>query len=148
MINEFCHFLAPDRVPENLGLSNKTSTSCVLSWDGVTNTHIDPDGAVTGYYIYYRKAGSNDTFDEVDVTEANKTVFTVGNLEKYAEYEFRIVAYNIYGKGNASDTFHCKTAEDGMCSLTLNDKFSQRNAGFFLTITARICWCIRQCCIM
>lgn len=131
MINEFCHFLAPDRVPENLGLSNKTSTSCVLSWDGVTNTHTDPDGAITGYYIYYRKAGSNDTFDEVDVTEANKTVFTVGNLEKYAKYEFRIIAYNIYGKGNASDTFHCKTAEDGMCSLTLNDKFSQRNAGFF-----------------
>lgn len=102
----------PDRVPENLGLSNKTSTSCVLFWDGVANSYSDPDGVVVGYYIYYRKAGSNGTFDKLDVEEDNITVFTVGNLEEYVEYEFSVVAYNIYGEGNASDTFHCKTEED------------------------------------
>lgn len=67
-----------------------------------------------GYYVYYRKAGSNDSFDKLDVKEANTTVFTVEDLQEFVEYEFKIVAYNDYGEGNASDTFNCLTEEDGM----------------------------------
>lgn len=123
MINEFCYFLVLDWVFENLGLSNKIFISCVLFWDGIINMYIDFDGVVIGYYIYYRKVGFNDMFDEVDVIEVNKMVFIVGNFEKYVEYEFCIVVYNIYGKGNVSDIFYCKIVEDGMCLFMLNDKF-------------------------
>ena len=109
----FVSFSAPDGIPENLALGHKTSTSCVMMWQEVTNSHPDPDGAVTGYFIYHRKAGSNDSFDKLDVLGANTTSSAVENLREFTNYEFKIVAYNAYGEGNTSDGFHCLTEEDG-----------------------------------
>ena len=104
---------APDGIPENLALGGKTSTSCELRWKAAGNSIADPDGATLGYYIYYRRVGSNDTFAKWDVQGANITNSTVQDLEEFTSYEFNIVAYNNYGEGNASDAFHCKTEEDG-----------------------------------
>jgi len=94
-------------------LGNKTSTSCFILWDAAGNSIEDPDGAILGYYIYFRKDGSNNTFDRLDVQEENRTGSDVKELQEYTRYEFHIVAYSYYGEGNASDVFHCVTEEDG-----------------------------------
>lgn len=106
-------FSAPDGVPDDLALGDKTSTSCELMWKEVVNSHPDPDGAVKGYYIYYRMAGLNDSLDKLDVVGANTTSYIVEKLKKFTEYEFQIVAYNQYDEGNASEIFPCQTKEDG-----------------------------------
>ena len=77
------------------------------------NSHPDPDGAVKGYYVYYRMTGLNDSLDKLDVVGANTTSYIVENLKKFTEYEFQIVAYNQYDEGNASEIFSCQTEEDG-----------------------------------
>ena len=82
-------------------------------WKEVVNSHPDPDGAVKGYYIYYRMAGLNDSLDKLDVVGANTTSYIVEKLKKFTEYEFQIVAYNQYDEGNASEIFSCQTKEDG-----------------------------------
>lgn len=82
-------------------------------WDAAENSIADPDGATKGYFIYYRKDGSNDTFAKFDVQGENKTSSDVEELQEFTKYEFQIVAYNYYGEGNASDVFHCFTEEDG-----------------------------------
>ena len=94
-------------------LGNKTSTSCFILWDAAGNSIVDPDGAILGYYIYFREDGSNNTFDRLDVREENRTSSDVKELHEYTRYEFHIVAYSYYGEGNASDVFHCVTEEDG-----------------------------------
>ncbi len=103
---------APDGIPENVALGNKTSTSCFLKWKAAGNSIADPDGAIQGYLIYYWKEGSNDTA-KLDVQGENKTSSDVEELQEFTKYEFQIVAYNYYGEGNASDVFHCFTEEDG-----------------------------------
>ena len=95
-------------------LGNKTSTSCFIVWGVAGNSIEDPDGAILGYYIYYRKDGSNDSFAKVDVQGENMKGSDVENLQEFTGYEFHIVAYNNYGEGNASDVFQCVTDEDGM----------------------------------
>ena len=104
---------APDGIPENVVLSSTTSTSCFLLWDAAGNSIEDPDGAILGYYIYYRNDGSSDSFAKIDVQGENTTSFDVEGLQEYTRYEFHIAAYNYYGEGNASDVFQCFTDEDG-----------------------------------
>ena len=104
---------APDGIPENVVLSSTTSTSCFVLWDAAGNSIEDPDGAILGYYIYYRKDGSNDSFAKIDVQGENMTSSDVDGLQEYTRYEFHIAAYNYYGEGNASDVFQCFTDEDG-----------------------------------
>lgn len=94
-------------------LGNKTSTSCFILWDAAGNSIVDPDGAILGYYIYFREDGSNNTFDRLDVREENRTGSDVKELHEFTRYEFHIVAYSYYGEGSASDVFHCVTEEDG-----------------------------------
>lgn len=94
-------------------LGNKTSTSCFLTWDAAGNSIEDPDGAILGYYIYYRKDGSNDTFAKIDVQGENRTGYDVEHLQEFTRYEFHIAAYSYFGEGNASDVFQCVTEEDG-----------------------------------
>ena len=82
-------------------------------WDAARNSIADPDGAIQGYFIYYRKDGSNDTFAKFDVQGQNRTSSDVEELQEYSRYEFQVVAYNYYGEGNASDVFRCFTEEAG-----------------------------------
>ena len=107
---------APDGIPENILLGGTTSTSCFLLWDAAENSIEDPDGAILGHYIYYRKDGSSDSFAKIDVQGEDMTDFDVEGLQEYTGYEFHIVAYNYYGEGNASDVFKCFTDEDGRCN--------------------------------
>ena len=123
-------FPAPDGVPEFLTVGDKTSTNCEVIWEEVVNSHPDPDGAVTGYFIYYRKAGLNDSFNKFNVHGANTTRFIMENLEEFTNYEFKVVAYNEYGEGNSSEVSHCLTEEDGAYTHRLIRSKSEFN--FFL----------------
>ena len=107
-------------------LGNKTSTSCFILWDAAVNSIEDPDGAILGYYIYYRKDGSNDTFAKLIVQGENMTGSDVEELQEFTIYEFYITAYSYYGEGNASDAFQCVTDEDGRYK-TLDENINSHN---------------------
>ena len=72
----------------------------------------DPDGSVLGYRVYFRQVGSS-VQNSLEIPSHNTSQATVQGLEEFSTYQFKVVAFNLFGEGNASVNVNCTTAEDG-----------------------------------
>lgn len=105
-------FLAPDAVPEIVGVGKKTSSSIeLIIFKPEDNTTIN--GLLRNVIISYNSSyGKNESWYPVNHTDIfNGTELfsvTLDNLRPFTMYEIR-VAYNTIATGNYSDSFYNST---------------------------------------
>ena len=100
----FVSVAVPYQAPNKLSLTAQTSTSVIASWQPPSKTNI------TGYKLFYRKQGSQDSLTTLTT---DRSAATVTNLTKYTEYEFQVLAFNYFGAGPKSPFKVVRTKEDG-----------------------------------
>ena len=81
-----------------------SSTSIKVSWDPPQ----DEGQTVSKYQLHYYKVGDSKE-QELELTE---TQHKLTDLKKFAEYSFRVVAYNSIGAGVSTDEVVARTYSD------------------------------------
>eukprot|EP00057_Strongylocentrotus_purpuratus_P006092 XP_011660566.1 PREDICTED: angiopoietin-1 receptor-like [Strongylocentrotus purpuratus] len=81
----------PSFVEANILLQNMTSHSITISWTPWNENNDHGDGPVIGYQVYFNTHGQDD------IARASRylirdTIFTITNLTRDTEYEFRMTA--------------------------------------------------------
>ena len=98
-------------------MTSSNSTSITASWQ------LPPadsrNGIIAGFKLFYRKKDSVGL--ETTVIFNNATIRTrdVTGLEKYTEYEFRVLAFTSVGDGPKSSVHIERTKEDGKRELII-----------------------------
>lgn len=70
------------------------------------------NGLILGYRVYYKQYISNGLWVTITMKE-HETRVTVGNLEMFTKYLFRISAITSKGEGTVSESILIRTDEDG-----------------------------------
>ena len=105
--------LVPSASPRNLTASNSSSRSILLQWKPVLYEYAD--GIILGHKVFWRLAGfGSDPWQEVYVNGTNNRSAEIENLEKYTDYEFKILAFNSIAESITTDTVIARTDEDSM----------------------------------
>ena len=92
-------FLTVPSAPRSLMIVNVTDTTVTLSW----NIPSIPNGIITQYQVQYRIANSNNTYGNNEVNTATTDLtYTVTGLNTKTEYEFRVRARTVVGRGSPS----------------------------------------------
>ncbi|KAL9950689.1 hypothetical protein ACROYT_G043228 [Oculina patagonica] len=90
----------PSQPPSSFSLTPKSSTSIEASWK------LPPanswNGIIKGFRLFYRTKGSSGspTMEHINSQSTLKKV--IGDLDKYTEYEFQVLAYTSAGDGKKS----------------------------------------------
>ena len=94
------YFLTVPTAPRSLMIVDVTDTTVTLSW----RTPDPPNGIITQYQVQYRIANSGDSFgnNEVNTTTTDLT-YTVTGLTTNTEYDFRVRAFTVVGRGRPSN---------------------------------------------
>ena len=91
------YFLTVPTAPRSLMIVDVTDTTVILSWMPPDS----PNGIITRYQVQYRIANSNDTYGNNEVT--TDLTYTVNGLTTNTEYEFRVRAFTVVGRGHPSN---------------------------------------------
>ena len=77
-----------------------TDTTVILSWMPPD----PPNGIITQYQVQYRIANSDDSFGNNEVNTLSTDLnYTVTGLTTSTEYEFRVRAFTLVGRGPSSN---------------------------------------------
>lgn len=107
----------PSKAPSNFTVTASSSTNITTSWQ------LPPEdarnGIVRGFKLYYKKRGSIGF--PITLIIRNQTIRTkdVIGLDKFAEYEFQVLAFTSVGDGPKSSTEVARTKADGNKFLLL-----------------------------
>lgn len=110
-------YLVPSRSPINVTAFNTSSTSINVTWFPVPDDRVN--GILLGYSVLYRKA--DKPFEKFQNMTVCASLFEVAitNLDFFTNYEIRVLAFTVAGKGNISNPVFCMTDEDGKFTLFL-----------------------------
>ena len=105
-----CSIAAPTRAPDSFTVTASSSTSITASWQLPPN--YARHGIITGFKLFYVKKASarSPTVLTYNNTSLNGLV---SELDKYAEYEFQVLAFSSEGDGPKSSVVVERTKEDG-----------------------------------
>ena len=107
----------PSQAPSNFTVTSSNSTSITASWQ------LPPadsrNGIITGFKLFYRKKDSVGLATTVIFNNATIRTRDVTGLEKYTEYEFRVLAFTTVGDGPKSSLHIERTTEDGKRELMI-----------------------------
>ena len=102
---------APSQAPTSFSVAALSSTSIVASWQ------LPPingrNGIITGYKLYYKKKHSAGSFTVLRINDIAILTKDVTGLEKYTEYELKVLAFTSVGDGPTSAVKFMITMEDG-----------------------------------
>ena len=106
--------VAPSKV-KNLAAVALGSTSVGLSW----MAPLQPNGIITKYCVRYRSDSRVINHSGAVVLLHNVTSTTIGNLQEYTTYTFRVFGETVGGKGGAVRTT-VTLFPAGMCTWLFN----------------------------
>lgn len=107
--------LEPDGAPPLIQIVATNSTSLILEWNPVPI--FLQNGIIRGYKIIYKKPGEIEEHT-VRVTPGTAVRGQINKLERFTEYNFRLLAFTVKGDGSALDWLYV-TPEDGTWSVAL-----------------------------
>ena len=90
------YFLTVPTAPMSLMIVDVTDTTVTLSW----RTPDPSNGIITQYQVQYRIANSRDSFGNTTTTDLT---YTVTGLNTNTEYDFRVRAFTVVGRGRPSN---------------------------------------------
>ena len=90
------HFVTVPTAPRSLMVVVVTNTTMTLSWMPPD----PPNGIITQYKIQYRQTGGGN-FGNNQVT--TNLTYTVTGVNTNTEYDFRVRAFTVVGRGPPSD---------------------------------------------
>ena len=90
----------------------RTSTSILASWQPPLGSR---NGYIRGFKLFVKRKGSDDSSNIVFNVSASIHTKTVTGLDKFAEYEFQVLALTFFGDGPKSSVKVARTKEDGKC---------------------------------
>ena len=110
-------------------MTASSSTSVRASWQ------LPPadsrNGIIAGFKLFYKKKGIAATRDSLNITNGTVETKEITGLDKYTEYEFRVLAFTSAGDGPKSSVVVKRTKEDGRNSArgkvksnTVRDSFN------------------------
>ena len=116
--------LALPRPPIRLVAKELTSTSVRLVWSPASSASAGrPLSSISPSYVvqYVEKstdeaAGGGGSGAVREVTDIGATEYTVTGLRAHTQYEFRVIASNVLGRGTPSSPLNVTTAERGQHS--------------------------------
>ncbi len=113
MIHQICLcFSVPSAAPRNLTAANTSSRSILLQWKPVAYEYAD--GVIRGHKAFWRLANSSEPWERMYVNGTHNTSVEIKNLEKFKDYEFRILAFTSVGESVKTHTVIARTDEDSM----------------------------------
>ena len=102
----------PSQAPSGLTLIASSSTSIIASWQ--LPPKIARHGrSITGFKLFYQKKGSSGSMNMSNINNGATLFEDVTGLEKFAEYEFQLLAFTPDGDGPKSSVKVERTKEDG-----------------------------------
>ena len=101
---------APSAAPDNVSVTNVTSTTITVQWGPVPCIH--QNGAIIGYSVIYEAVESSEVQRE-SVDGANITEATISNLTTSTNYSIQVAAETSAGTGNYSSAVDQLT--NGVC---------------------------------
>ncbi|XP_066015596.1 protein sidekick-1-like isoform X3 [Pocillopora verrucosa] len=100
----------PSKPPSYFNLTASSSTSITASWQLPPKT--SRNGIIKGFKLFYQKKGSAGSELMRHITDQAKRLEEVTSLDKFTEYEFKILAFTSVGDGPKSSILTERTKED------------------------------------
>ena len=94
-----------------MSLTAKTSTSIEASWQ--LPPAEDRNGIITGFKLFHKKKVSSESLTQITINSGSTLTKAVTGLDKYTEYECRVLAFTSVGDGPKSSVTSVRTKEDG-----------------------------------
>ena len=110
----------PTAPPQTVSGVNKSSTEITVRWQNVVGK--DRNGIIMGFRIYYKAVGefAVDKTEKVAVVNSGSAVQrVVGGLEKYIDYNIKVLAFTSKGDGPNSSVITVRTDQDGKFNTIL-----------------------------
>ncbi|CAB4045457.1 sidekick-1, partial [Paramuricea clavata] len=107
----------PSAAPRNLTAQNTSSRSILLQWKSVLYEYAD--GIIRGHKVFWRLAdisveNNPEPWEEMYVNGTHNTSVEIKNLEKFKDYEFKILAFTSVGESVTTEIVIARTDEDSM----------------------------------
>ena len=103
----------PSQPPTAFKLTASSSTSITASWQ-LPPVFARHGRNITGFKLFYRKKGSVGSATTLTISSGSTLSRNVTWLDKYTEYEFKVLAFTSDGDGPNSSVEVERTMEDGM----------------------------------
>ncbi|XP_016521995.1 receptor-type tyrosine-protein phosphatase F-like isoform X2 [Poecilia formosa] len=100
------------KMPTFLQVVETTATSVTLTWK---SGNAEP---VSYYLVQYRSKTSGNGFQEIDGVASSR--YSIGGLNPFSDYEFRVLASNSVGRGPPSSIVKIRTGEQAPSSPPLH----------------------------
>ena len=100
-------------VPTSFNVRPLTATSVGASWEFTSSDSLPLGVVIRGFKLLYRLRNSSDLFGTAIVRDNSTFSKNISGLEKYTEYEFKVLAFTANGNGPSSSVLVVRTAEDG-----------------------------------
>ena len=110
----------PSQPPAAFKLTASSSTSITASWQ-LPPVFARHGRNITGFKLFYRKKGSVGSATTLTISSGSTLSRNVTWLDKYTEYEFKVLAFTSDGDGPNSSVEVERTMEDGMWQLGKDD---------------------------
>lgn len=72
------------------------------------------DGIIRGHKVFWRLANTADSWNEGYINGSHNTNAEIKNLEKFRDYEFKILAFTSVGESVMTESVVARTDEDSM----------------------------------
>ncbi|XP_073259200.1 uncharacterized protein [Porites lutea] len=108
----------PSQAPTSFNVSACTSTSIDASWN--LPPAISRNGIITGFKLFYKRKEFHEPPTIIKISNAVIHTKTVTGLDKYAVYEFQVLAFNSAGDGPKSSVIVQRTREDAPSQAPIN----------------------------
>ena len=103
----------PSQPPAAFKLTASSSTSITASWQ-LPPVFARHGRNITGFKLFYKKKGSGGSATTLTISKGSTLSRNVTWLDKYTEYEFKVLAFTSDGDGPKSAVEVERTKEDGM----------------------------------
>ncbi|XP_067028450.1 uncharacterized protein [Acropora muricata] len=101
-----------NEVPTSFNVTPRTARSVRASWKFTSWDSLPLGVVIRGFKLLYRLRNSSNLFGTAIVWGNSTFCKNISGLEKYAEYEFKVLAFTANGDGPSSSVLVVRTDED------------------------------------
>ena len=113
IVHLFMFISVPSQPPTAFKLTASSSTSITASWQ-LPPVFARHGRNITGFKLFYKKKGCGGSATTLTISSGSILSRNVTGLDKFAEYEFQVLAFTSDGDGPKSPVVVKRTKGNGM----------------------------------